>query len=76
MSLRAFIVLIPTTEESGRGGERGTRPERSPWGSLGGVPLNGLLLPFLPTRKGRAGGVRGRPERPFRRDLPGPIEQR
>ena len=56
--LLALNKLTPISKDPGRGGERGTRPERSPWGSLGGIPLNSLLLPFLLTRKGRAGGVR------------------
>ena len=43
-----------------------------PQGFLGGNPLNGLLLPFLPPRKGRPLGVRGHgPNSPRRRDLRG-----
>ena len=71
----ALNVPAVTTEDPGRGGVRGTRPERSPWGSLGGHPLNSLLLPFLLTRKGRPLGVRGHgPNGPRRRDLRGPID--
>ena len=57
----------------------GTRPERSPvGGSLRGtvVPLKWSFSIFSSIRKDGAGGVRGRPERPLRRDLAGPIDQK
>ena len=61
----ALNVPAVTTEDPGRGGVRGTRPERSPWGSLGGVPLNGLLHPFLPEEKDGPGVLGGGPNAPF-----------
>ena len=46
-------------------GPRAGRPERSPWGSLGGIPLNGLLHPFLPEAKDGPGVLGGGPNAPY-----------
>ena len=55
--LLALNTIAVTTKESGRGG-LGGRGQSAPQRGIfkgAGAPLNGLLLPFLPTRKGRAG---------------------
>ena len=69
--LLALNMVHPTSKVPGRGvwGHGQRAPQRGIFKGAG-APLNGLLLPFLPTRKGRAGrGLGARPEPP---PTPGP----
>ena len=72
----ALNKLTPTTKESGRGvwGRGQSAPQQRIFeGPV--VPLNGLLFPFLPTRKGRPLEVRGHGlNSPRRWDLRGSIK--
>ena len=58
--LLALNTVHPTSKVPGRGvwGHGQRAPQRGIFKGAG-APLNGLLLPFLPTRKGRPLGVRG-----------------
>ena len=71
--LLALNMVHPTSKVPGRGvwGHGQRAPQRGIFKGAG-APLNGLLLPFLPTRKGRPLGVRGHGlNSPRRRDLQG-----
>ena len=74
--LMALDTLDPTTKDPGRGGVGDTARGLPHRGIFKGdiVPLKWSFASFSSRRKGWAGGVRGRPERPFRRDLQGPID--
>ena len=73
--LLALNMVHPTSKVPGRGvwGHGQRAPQRGIFKGAG-APLNGLLLPFLPTRKGRAGrGLGARPEPP---PTPGPARSK
>ena len=72
----ALHTLTVTTKDPGRGGVGDTARGLPHRGIFKGdnVPLKWSFSIFSSIRKDGAGGVRGRPERPLRRDLQGPIK--